>query len=527
MTQKTHPTVPHPGRRQLLLGGSVAALAAATGATVRSALAGQPAETPVSPFAADVRQFGAVGDGSHDDSDALARAIEHAGEHRLPCVAMPAGTFLVSRALRLPSNLTPAGAGSGLTTLLAADGTRFDLFRPDPRTPDIRQRRTLLTTVTAGSAGEQRTRNLAIRGLTIDWNHAPTEGFGSACILIDSAEDVLLHDVAFQRAMPADHPRSIDEMKGSAFRCECILFSNTRHALMDFCYLVDSGYRPLSAAYGSLDVTFQNSVIRAVSPVWRHAFVENHGDGLPRDEHFVRSQLKLLNSTFILEGGTAQDGICSHTGTIHVENCDFHIRGGTRHFGWVLKPFDASRQCVYVSNRFYCDYEHEHTFGIFGTIGRATNRDLTFSGNMVQASFADESEGDINRQTSFATAGNCGLIDCGVAEQRLTVCDNHIQVRFGKAAHAAIIRVAGARQFRVAGNQIDVEAAAARPDGILLANSQTGLAAGNVISGDCRAGVRRSGTLENVETSQNIVAASVEMPLWEDEEELPPSSNGI
>jgi hypothetical protein len=204
-----------------------------------------------------------------------------------------------------------------------------------------------------------------------------------------------------------------------------------------------------------------------------------------------------------------------------VENCDFHIRGGTRHFGWVLKPFDASQQCVYVNNRFYCDHAHDNTFGIFGTIGRATNRDLNFSGNMVQVSFGQEPEGDNGRHTSFAAPGGRGLIDCGVAEQRLTVCDNHIQARFAGPALAAVIRVAGARQFRVAGNQIDVEAAAARPDGIVLADSQTGLAAGNVISGECRAGVRRSGALENVETVSNVADASVETALLEDDEQSP------
>jgi hypothetical protein len=519
MKQRIHSPAPSPGRRQLLLGGSVAALAAAAGATVRPALSGDPELKPEQAADVDVRRFGAVGDGNRDDTEAIEHAIEHAARNRLPCVRLPAGTFVVSRTVRLPSNLTLAGAGSGLTTLLAAEDTRFDLFRPDPRTADIRQRRTLLTTVTAGSAGEQCTRNLAIRGLTIDWNHAPTDRFGSACILIDSAEHVLLHDVAFQRALPADHPRSIDEMKGSAFRGECILFSNTRHALMDFCYLVDSGYRPLSAAYGSLDITFQNSVIRAVSPVWRHAFAENHGDGMPRDERFVHSQLKLLNSTFILEGGTAQDGFSSHSGTTHVENCDFIIRGGTQHFGWVLKPFAASQQCVYINNRFFCDHELEHTFGIIGTLP-ATNRDLTFAGNLVQVSFRQAPESDKGRKTSFAKGGRRGLIDFGTGgTRRLTVCDNHIQARFAGLPLDAIIRVAGARQFRVAGNQIDVEAAGPRPDGILLADSQTGLAVGNVISGDCRAGVHRSGTLENVKTSQNIVAAGIEMPLWKDEDE--------
>ena len=75
MTQTIHSTVPQPGRRQLLLGGSVAALAAAAGATVRSALAGEPAEAPALPLAADVRQFGAVGDGNHDDRQVDGRAI--------------------------------------------------------------------------------------------------------------------------------------------------------------------------------------------------------------------------------------------------------------------------------------------------------------------------------------------------------------------------------------------------------------------------------------------------------------------
>jgi hypothetical protein len=507
----------NPGRRQWLLGGSVAALAAAAGATVRSGLADEPEETPDSAPAVDVRRFGARGDGVHDDAEALARAIDHAAANRLPRVALPAGTFLVSRTLRLPSNLTLAGAGSGLSTLLAAEGARFDLVRPDPRTPDVRQRRALLATAAAGSAGKECTRNLAIRSLSVDWNHAPTAGFGSACILIDSAENVLLHDVAFLRAMPADHPRSIDQMQGSAFRCECILFSNARHALMDFCYLVDSGYRPLSAAYGSLDVTFQNGVIRAVAPVWRHAFAENHGDGLPRDERFVHSQLKLLNSTFVLEGGTAQDGICSHTGTTHVENCDFHIRGGTRHFGWVLKPFDGSKQCTYVNNRFHCDHAHDNLFGVVGTIGRAVNRDLVFTGNLIHVSFAEKLGGETGRVTSFAETGQRGLIDFGVAERRLTVRDNHVVARYAGPAHAAVIRLAGASQFSVTGNQIDVEAAAARPDGVLLADSHTGVVSGNVVAGDCRAGIRRRGTVAGVETTHNAVGAGVETPFLEED----------
>jgi hypothetical protein len=319
-------------------------------------------------------------------------------------VFLPGGTYRLSDALHLPSHTRLLGAGAGLTRLQAISGTLFPLVRPDPRAAEIRQRRTMITTRSAGTARQSLAENIGLAHLTVDWNHCPTESFGSACVLIDSADRCRLEHVHFERCMPSDHPRRLEDMRGSAFRCECILFSNTHHALMDTCVLGDSGYRPLSVAYGSLDITF------------------------------------------VLQGGTAQDGICSHTGTMSVENCDFYIRGGTEHFGFVIKTFDGSRRCQCLNNRFHCEGHYDQHFSIIGSIGSRTNEELLFVGNIIDILYS----ADIGDRRAER-----GLVDFSRSEVRCRVQDNQFLIRCEAPIPMSAIRLENARVFTVAGNLIE------------------------------------------------------------------------
>jgi hypothetical protein len=468
-------------RRVFLGAGSAAAVWGA--ALARGANVDTTENHAVAGVLLDVRECGARGDGVTDDTQAIREAVARAAAERIGTVFLPAGTFLLSDALRLPSHIRLQGVGAGLTRLQAVSETRFPLVRPDPRTAEIRQRRTMLTTASAGQVRETVVENICLADLTVDWNHCPTEGFGSSCVLIDSADGCRLERVRFERCLPSDHPRRLEEMRGSGFRSECIMFSNARHGLMDGCELADSGYRPLSVAYGSLDITFQNGRIVAEQPIWRHAFAEVHGDGIPRDERFVRSQLKLLNSTFVLQGGTAQDGVCSHTGTVYVENCDFFILDGTEHFGFIIKPFDASRRCQCLNNRFHCHGNYQQRFAIIGSIGDKTNEELLFVGNIVDVAF---------RAGTGDRAGGRGLVDFGRSEVRCRVQDNQFLIQCEEPVPMPAVRLENARGFTVAGNLIEFRGGASEigPVGISVKNSRAGTITGNVVIGDCQQAIQ-------------------------------------
>jgi len=490
-----------PGRRRFLGAGSLAALAAAGASRPVGAEEGRVSPPLAADGWFDARETGALGDGVADDTAAIQAAIGKAREGRLPGVRLPSGTYLLSDALRLPSDLVLRGDGAGLTVLRAVESTLFPLFRPDPRTMDVRQRRTMVTTEAAGSVRERITSRSGIADLTIDWSHCPTEGFGSSCVLVDSADDFRIERVAFERCLPSDHPRKLEEMSGSGFRSECVMFSNARHGLMDGCTLVDSGYRPLSVSYGSLGITFQNGRIVAENPVWRHAFAEVHGDRMPRDETYVRSQVKFLNSSFYLLGGTAQDGICSHTGTMVIENCDFHILGGTEHFAFVVKPFDRSHHCHCVNNRFHCEGDYADTFGVIGLAAGGGNEELVFSGNTVRAVIPASAGPRIDGR---------GLIDFAVDESRLRVEGNQILIELEGGRDTAAIRIGKAENFAVSGNLVEFrgEAGSDGPDGIRIEDARAGTVLGNVVTGPHRHGAALAGELKGVVLAHNSFVGS-------------------
>ncbi len=79
----------------------------------------QPAERVV-----DARQFGTVGDGVHDDREALQNALAEAARDGAT-VRLPAGQFLLGGGLRIPSNARLVGEGKGRTVLQLA--SRLDV----------------------------------------------------------------------------------------------------------------------------------------------------------------------------------------------------------------------------------------------------------------------------------------------------------------------------------------------------------------------------------------------------------------
>lgn len=120
-------------RTMLKLGGAGGAVA---GAMLATAAKDVYAQTGTSTFF-NVREFGALGNGSANDRAAIERAIEAASpeggreserNRRGGVVFLPAGTYLVDR-IRLKRNVTLLGEGMG-TIIIQADGTNTAVIAP-------------------------------------------------------------------------------------------------------------------------------------------------------------------------------------------------------------------------------------------------------------------------------------------------------------------------------------------------------------------------------------------------------------
>ncbi|WP_437202819.1 glycosyl hydrolase family 28-related protein [Planctomicrobium sp. SH664] len=468
-----------------------AALGTASGPSREQAAASLPA--------VNVQSWGAVGDGVADDTRAIQEAIQYAEQERIGVVALPAGTYLISDVLRLPSNLFLVGAGPGLSTLRAVPGTLFPLFKPHPGTHVKRQRRAMVTTKSVEKLRQEIVADSGLMNLTIDWNHCPTGSYGSSCVLMDSTDNCRLEQVHFLNCWPSDHPLV---RQTHDFRCECVMFSNSWHGLMEGCSLVGSGYRPLSVSYGSQDILFQNGRITADVPFQTHAFAEVHNDKIPYKGKSSQPQLKLLNSTFVLKGGNAGDGICAHCGTLMIENCDFHLLGGKIGSGFVIKPFDGSKRFSCTNSRFYCEATDcsEATLTAIGSVGRQVgplNQDLVVTGNLIETTIPETAVGRIGALISFCSN-----------DSHVRIQGNHLRVRMEAPRNLSAIMLGNSGNFLVSNNIIEFVDGSTAPVGvgIDITDASTGIVTGNIVTGSFQAGLRLSGTLTGVIVSNNSFA---------------------
>ncbi len=112
----------------------------------------------------NVKDFGAVGDGRTDDTDALQRAIDSTGGFAR--VLIPGGTYLVSASLVLADGIILMGEGMGITTL---------------KIPD--QHNAAMTGLVRTPYGVS-SRYVSVRDLTLDGNlenQNPPEQYGFYC----------------------------------------------------------------------------------------------------------------------------------------------------------------------------------------------------------------------------------------------------------------------------------------------------------------------------------------------------------
>ena len=148
----------------------------------------------------DVRDFGATGNGSTFDDDAIDRAINAAAsEGGGGTVVFPAGTYR-SRTIHLKSNIT-LQLNSGSTVVAASSG--LDAAEPNPSGTTSRTSATATSTTRCSSARTSRTSSITGTGtfdgdgLTTD-NNVPT-GQGDKILSLKRCSNLRIQDVTFRR----------------------------------------------------------------------------------------------------------------------------------------------------------------------------------------------------------------------------------------------------------------------------------------------------------------------------------------
>jgi hypothetical protein len=126
--------------------------------------------TQIKGGAVSILSFGAVGDGSTDDSTALQNAINAVSSSQSGTVTIPRGTYYIATSINLASNVTLIGEGVGVTILKGAT-------RVTPNGKTVSSNILLGTSVS----------NVNIQGITFDGNVAPVyyAGNGAALALVD------------------------------------------------------------------------------------------------------------------------------------------------------------------------------------------------------------------------------------------------------------------------------------------------------------------------------------------------------
>src|SRR5436853_2354618 len=79
-------------------------------------------------YTANVRDFGAIGDGVSDDTNAITNVINYVNANGGGSVIFPAGTYITGKQL-LYSKIHLIGAGIEATTLKLKSGTNADLLQ--------------------------------------------------------------------------------------------------------------------------------------------------------------------------------------------------------------------------------------------------------------------------------------------------------------------------------------------------------------------------------------------------------------
>lgn len=400
----------------------------------------------------DVREFGAVGDGTTDDSVAIQVAIDAATASG-GTVYFPAGTYIVSAPVLGKSTVLLKGCGQGATTikLKSASDCNVVVFG---RT---------------GFAGE--VVQAGIESLTIDGNSAgQTGGAASSCILAYGTSGLRLRDV---------------EVKNAAkygFQCSEATVTDT---VIDGCHFHDTQYHAFYLARFS-GLTITNCFVTAwtLSGAGNTPALGTDGGGSGNDRlivsnnHFVNtigtrfcSESPVCTSDSLWQGNTIDGNNLDGSGiSWYGDRCVFANNillngGGTSRSGFECGGFDT----LITGNRIQgglisymgADPAHGSRVTIVGntiTNDSVNAMGITLGNNASTPSVTDALIANNNIDLS-GCSGSCSGISVGVTGtegqvKRIAIRNNVIRADANQASGIVLTGASGSTDITIMGNSI-------------------------------------------------------------------------
>ena len=201
---------------------------------------------------ASVKDFGAVGDGDTDDTDAINRALyqlfcREANEEVRRSLYFPAGIYLVTGTIKIPpyAKLYGEGANSSTIRYTSADGSTIDDYVV--RTADSLQQ----TGANIGNNGATAPRNIEVNSMTFESTHTQQD-----ILLVEKTTQSYFDSVNFKGGLvQADLSDALDDTK--AITVESTTALVTKQVSFDKCHISGCTYG-FYANYNCEGVTLSN-----------------------------------------------------------------------------------------------------------------------------------------------------------------------------------------------------------------------------------------------------------------------------
>lgn len=219
---------------------------------------------------ASVKDFGAVGDGVTDDTDAINRAL-----YQLYCrevnpqirrsLFFPAGVYLINETIIIPSFATLYGEGKDNSVIKMAAGDDSALRAYVARTGDSLQQ----TGNNIGSNGAITPRYITVK----DMGFETADNYGDV-LLVQDAENCTFNNVNFLGPLTtADLDSDADNMSGVRFSssaslvCRAITFNNCTFSGTTYAVNTDQQVEGITVCNSKLDTLFKGVVLGEGTPV--------------------------------------------------------------------------------------------------------------------------------------------------------------------------------------------------------------------------------------------------------------------
>ena len=380
----------------------------------------------------NVREFGAMGDGVTDDSDAIIAAISEIRARGGGKIFFPKGTYMISKTLYLPSNIHMVGEGLDLTIIKNRNNAQLDSIVPweshESLTENIERYRWRTMIATDGSHWEvdENVENGRIEDIGFDWNDLEIGSYSACPVMIGSANNFHLKNVKIFDALPPDLGSE------NRWRGVSVLFQFSENCSISYSWIGASDYESVMVRYLSRSIhihhnnfyiqkppSFRNqshAMQLAVPSIISGELDSEFGYHKPGPVFCYRNKVTLVSNV--------AHAFTSHTGRgFYVEYNDIEsIQASTP---WIIKPFDGTEDVRVTGNRIDITKSQINPNGFSAInldagVGNAPCREVVISQNKIFLNFTGSGYSELDRRPIIGGLGSQHF--------EVTISDNEITI---------------------------------------------------------------------------------------------------